>query len=209
MYVEVSDTGCGMDEATRARIFEPFFTTKFTGRGLGLSAVQGIMRGHGGAIKVYSQVGRGTTFKVLFPALDAPASAGAEADAGPAGFGRGRLVLVVDDEEDVRVMARKCLERAGFRVVEAADGRAGLAAYRARAADVALVLLDWTMPRMDGAEAFREMRRASPDVRVVLTSGFAQEDATSGFAGKGLAGFLRKPFRAQDLIGLVLQVLGP
>jgi PAS domain S-box-containing protein len=208
-YLEVSDTGCGMTDEVKARLFEPFFTTKFTGRGLGLSAVLGIVRGHGGAVKVYTQVGKGTTFKVLLPTTDDAPPADPGPDEADRPFGRGRLVLVVDDEEDVRVLARKLLTRAGFAVEVAADGRAGVDAFRARPDDFALVLLDLTMPRLDGAAAFRELRQVRRGVRVILASGYAADEATVGFEGKGLAGFVRKPFRSQELLAAVRAAVGP
>jgi PAS domain S-box-containing protein len=212
VYLEVSDTGCGMSDETKAKIFDPFFTTKFTGRGLGLAAVLGIVRAHKGAVKVYSQVGKGTTFKVLFPVADGPrqpVAVGSRIGPALAPFGCGRKVLVVDDEEDVRVFARKALELSGFEVDVASDGRDGADAFAANPAAYELVLIDLTMPRMGGADAYREMRRARPDVRAILTSGFAPEEATSGFEGKGLAGFVRKPFRADELLKAVFEAVGP
>ncbi len=208
VYLEVSDTGSGMDDATIARIFEPFFTTKFTGRGLGLAAVQGILRGHRGAIKVYSRVGQGTTFKVLFPIGDGVSRPAVRTEAVSEPFGRDRLILVVDDEEDIRIFARKALEATGFRVELAADGLEGIERFRALGDRIALVILDLTMPRLGGEPTFRELRQLRPDVTVILTSGFNREEATAGFAGKGLAGFLRKPFVTQELYGLVHSVLG-
>ena len=212
VYVEVSDTGCGMSEETKAKIFDPFFTTKFTGRGLGLAAVLGIVRAHKGAVKAYTQLGKGTTFKVLFPVAGEPRPVGPSGSrVGPAlaPFGRGRRVLVVDDEEDVRVFARKALELAGFKVDVAVDGRDGADAFAATPHAFDLVLIDLTMPRLGGADAYREMRRARPDVRAILTSGFAMDEAISGFEGKGLAGFVRKPFRADELLKTIRDAVGP
>ncbi len=207
VYLEVSDTGCGMDSETMARIFEPFFTTKFTGRGLGLSAIMGIVRGHKGALKVYSEIGRGTTFKVLFPA-QGPAPESLRAKAGdPAWEGTG-LILVVDDDETVRSVARQALELKGFEVLEAEDGLVALELLRLRGGDIALVLLDMTMPHMGGEAAFREMRQLQPAIKVILSSGYNEQEAMSRFQGKGLRGFIQKPYGPRDLLAKIQAVLG-
>jgi two-component system, cell cycle sensor histidine kinase and response regulator CckA len=209
VYLEVSDTGCGMTDEVRQKIFDPFFSTKFTGRGLGLAAVQGIIRAHHGAIKVYTQLGKGTTFKVMLPALGVPTEAPRAAPATMVTNGRGRHVLVVDDEEDVRVFVRKVLEMAGFAVTVSPDGKQGVQAFAGARQPFALVLLDLTMPKLSGIEAYREIRRVQNDAKVVLMSGFAEEEATSGFAGKGLAGFLRKPFRTDELLRIAFEAASP
>jgi two-component system cell cycle sensor histidine kinase/response regulator CckA len=208
VYLEVSDTGCGMDEETKERMFDPFFTTKATGRGLGLAAVRGVVTGHRGAIKVYSQVGRGTTFKILFPAGSKEPVDPVAAVVTPSVFGGGKAVLVIDDEEDVRVFTRKALERAGFVVVLAADGRAGVDAFKAEPDRFSFVVSDLTMPKLGGAEVYRELRTLRPGVKVILTSGFAPEEAMVGFEGKGLTDFLRKPFRVQDLLAAARAAVG-
>ncbi len=198
-YVSLSvhDTGCGMDEETVKRIFDPFFTTKITGRGLGLAAVQGIIRSHRGALKVYSQPGKGTTFKVLFPV--APDVRPPEKPVVPVAHSRRELILVADDEEVVRQTAKSMLERHGYRVLLAENGKGAVEIFQSRPYEIAAVLLDMTMPVMSGEEAFSRMVDMRPDTKVILSSGFSEAGAVRRFTGKGLAGFIQKPYSAVAL----------
>ena len=209
-YFEVADTGCGMDAETIEKIFDPFFTTKFTGRGLGMSAVLGIVRGHKGALKIYSEVGKGTTFKILFPANELPDNGFAlrrkDQAEGKDWLGSG-TVLVADDEETVCAVVKKMLELMGFSVLTAPDGREALKVFREHADEIVCVLLDLTMPHMDGEEAFRTMRRLHPGITVILCSGYNEQDATQRFAGKGLAGFIQKPYNMAALREKLVDVL--
>ncbi len=208
LYVtlQVSDTGCGMDSDSKERIFEPFFTTKFTGRGLGLAAVLGIIRGHEGAIRVYSELGRGTTFRLLLPATDIAAMPRPKPVQADQWQGTGR-VLLADDEETVRTVGKQMLERVGFDVIVAADGREAVELFDQQHDEIVCVILDLTMPHMDGEQAFREMRRISRDVRVIMSSGYNEQEVTQRFVGTGLAGFLQKPYRLQDLAEKVREIL--
>jgi PAS domain S-box-containing protein len=209
VYLEVSDTGAGIEKEQLGRILDPFFSTKFTGRGLGLAAVLGIVRGHNGAMKVYSEVACGTTFKVLFPATDQEAVSTVPQDAESLDWKGTGTILVVDDEEMVRNTATRMLKHFGFTVLTAVDGSEGVEVYREHTDDIAAVLLDMTMPKMSGEDAFREMRRINTDVRVVLSSGYNEMDATNRFTGKGLAGFIQKPYRPVELMQKLRDVLTP
>ena len=197
VLLEVHDTGKGMDDQTLLRIFDPFFTTKFTGRGLGLAAVIGIVRGHRGAIKVYSHPGQGTTFKVYFPvAVD---QAHAPISVTKAGSLRGtETVLIVDDEESVQRLARVALEKYGYRVLEARNGREAVELYEREHAFISLVLLDMTMPVMSGEETLRRLKDIRSDVLVIVSSGYNEIEALRRF-GQGVLGFLQKPYRANTL----------
>ena len=199
--LEVSDTGCGMDLETQKKVFDPFFTTKFSGRGLGMAAVRGIVCGHKAAVKIYSEVGKGTTFKVLFPAAkDQVVSRMQNAyDDDLYQVWHGEVVLVADDEATIRDIAKEMLEAIGLSVLTASDGNQAVEVFKDNADTISCVLLDLTMPGLDGTQVFHEMRRIRPDVKVILCSGYNEQDATQRFVDKKLAGFIQKPYSMDKL----------
>ncbi|MCP4036734.1 MAG: PAS domain S-box protein [bacterium] len=207
VYFEVCDTGCGMDKETLDRIFDPFYTTKFTGRGLGLAAVSGIVRGHNGGIKVESTPNQGTIFRVMFPAVTRPADNATADDPAPGTVSLCGTALVIDDDEGVRDLVREVLSRAGMRVLCAADGHRGVDLFRAEADSVRVVLLDRTMPALSGADTLEALRAIRNEVTVVLVSGYSEERIQDELGSKGLAGFLKKPFLPEALLQRVQDVL--
>ncbi|HEX9078023.1 MAG TPA: response regulator [Desulfuromonadaceae bacterium] len=208
--LEVTDNGCGMDEATRQRIFEPFFTTKFTGRGLGMSAVLGIIKAYNGFLQLSSVPGRGSTFKIHFPAaVTGDEAAGPLHEAAPPLWREGATVLLVEDEQMVSEVGRVLLESLGLSVLTAANGCEAVERYRGHPAPIDLVLLDMNMPLMDGAETFSKLRRHDPNARVVITSGFSGQDITARFTSGELAGFIHKPYTIDGLKRLLMEVLPP
>ena len=198
VVLEVQDNGIGMDEHTRSRIFDPFYTTKFTGRGLGLAAVQGIVRGHKGSIKVYSEPGKGTSFKIYLPATGKSAADSAVTTV-PALWKGSGLLLLADDDPAVRSVSKAMLEKLGFECIEAVDGEQAIELFSRNMDRIRAIVLDLTMPKKDGVETFNSIRKISPGVKVLLVSGYNEQEAIQKFSGKGLAGFLQKPYNISGL----------
>lgn len=209
LRLEVGDTGCGMTEEMQARIFDPFFTTKFAGRGLGLAAVQGVIRSHGGAINVASAPGRGSRFEILLRGNGQPAEGKPRVTASHLIEKTERFavtVLVVEDEDTLRRAVCKMLRREGAVVIEAADGKTGADLFRARALEIDAVLLDMTLPGMSGQEVLGEIRRVQPGAKVIVTSAYSQDWARTTIDSSEPWLYIRKPYRFEELMGLLQKV---
>lgn len=206
--LEIADTGSGMSPEVQAKIFDPFFTTKFTGRGLGLSAVLGIIRAHEGAMKVETEVGQGTTFVLFLPRAEAPAPAHAPVKSAILQSWRGSgKVLLVDDEAGVRDIVGALLGELGFDVITAADGLEGIELFREQASSIAAVILDLNMPKLSGSEVFEQIRQINPNARVLLATGYGEEEVVRQFTSLAPSGFLQKPFRFDELEAKLRQCL--
>jgi PAS domain S-box-containing protein len=213
VFLDVTDTGCGMDSETMERLFEPFFTTKFTGRGLGLAAVYGIVTAHRGAIMVDSAIGVGTTVRVLFPVTDRAREELTQGDDGrnnepdQSAIPSKGVILVVDDEEWVRDLSLKRLEYLGYSALTACDGQEAVEIFRDHVQEITCVLLDLSMPKKGGGEVFEELRRIKPDVKVLLASGYGEEEALRRFGKVLPAGFIHKPHDLQALADALDEIL--
>lgn len=203
----VSDSGVGMTPEIQARIFDPFFTTKEDGRGLGLAAVQGIVRAHGGEISVESRPGLGSRIIVILPRVQLEPLQEPPVEGHRGGTKSAARILVGEDEDAVREVLVMALEQAGYEVIEAVDGQEVVDIFRLDPAAIDCVLLDLNMPRLDGEEAFAAMREIRPDVCVVLSSGFAEQELLNRFRGAGLAGVVHKPAKLQDLLDTIADAL--
>jgi signal transduction histidine kinase/ActR/RegA family two-component response regulator len=205
VYLEIADTGAGMTPDTLSRIFDPFFSTKFTGRGLGLAAVMGIVRSHHGLIRVRTAPGEGTAFRVLFPSVSGVARKPGRPTGERSDWQGSGTILVVDDEEGVREVAERILQEIGFETIAAEDGRRALEIVKEGGDGITAVLLDLSMPRMGGAETFRRLRALRPELPILMMSGYTEQVVAPQFTGTGpgITGFLQKPFLAEDLIAVL------
>lgn len=204
-YLEIGDTGSGMSPDTLSRIFDPFFSTKFAGRGLGLAAVMGIVRSHHGLIRIRTEPGVGTAFRVLFPAVEGAANRPGKPSGERSEWRGSGTILVVEDEEGVREVAERILQDIGFQTIAAEDGRHALDIMEEVGDSITAVLLDLSMPRMGGAEAFRRLREMRPELPILMMSGYTEQVVAPQFAnsGPGNTGFIQKPFLAEDLIAVL------
>ena len=207
--LEVTDNGCGMDEETKWRIFEPFYTTKFAGRGLGMSAVLGIIKSHGGALQLFSKPGQGTTFKVYLPAPKSEIVKDDDQTASvPVAPWRGSgTVLLAEDEEPIRDIAKTFLEMFGFTVLEAVNGKEALEIYQKNAAEITLVFTDMGMPVMDGYELFHKLKSLNPELPIIVSSGYGDAEVSARIGSDNIAGIISKPYNPNKLREVLKMVL--
>ena len=205
--IEIADTGIGIDRAIRGKIFAPFFTTKEKGKGtgLGLATVYGIVKNHNGFINVESEMGEGTTFSVYIPAVDKAAAKVVEIESRPRGGQE--TILVVDDEETIRLLVQDILEDLGYNVLSAGDGFEAVALYREKAGTIGLVILDMTMPGMGGRETFEKLKEMNPGVRAILSTGYSEDERARQMLAMGVKSFVQKPYRIDDLALAVRRIL--
>jgi PAS domain S-box-containing protein len=214
IFLEVSDTGCGMDDNTLKKLFDPFFTTKFTGRGLGMAALQGIIRSHKGAIMVESSLNHGTTVRIYFPvapgensdSMNTVSAHQTRSSSIEPSLSAG-VILIVDDDLAILKLCSSIVRRFGFSVMTAVDGREAVEIYGNNADQITCVILDLTMPKMDGVATFKAMKDIRHDVKVILSSGYSEQAATEHFKGTGLTGFIQKPYGKQELMDKLNLVL--
>ena len=199
VYIQVTDTGCGMDDELLTKIFDPFFTTKFTGRGLGLAAVLGIVRSHSGTISITSDKRKGSEFTAFFPASSKIEESKIDSKQTSSSSHKHSKVLVVDDDSGVRSVATEMLRLLGYDVIQAEDGVAAIDLFKRDKHIATTVILDYSMPQLNGEETFRELRKLSPSLKVFLSSGFSEREATEQFQSLELAGFLHKPYKLSEL----------
>ena len=207
--LEVTDNGCGMDDATKWRIFEPFYTTKFTGRGLGMSAVLGIIKSHAGALQLFSQLGKGTTFKVFLPlpTKDATEEENLVQPAPVAPWQGSGTILLTEDEDQVRDIAKNFLELFGFNVLEAVNGKDALELYQKNAAEITLVFTDMGMPVMDGYELFSELKKLNPELPIIVSSGYGDAEVSARIGSDNIAGIISKPYNPNQLREVLKKVV--